>query len=177
MKYYVLCTDSIKSRVLIESFISSFRKEKGYENWSYYRNFNTITMYDGIDTTKFIFVPLTLGLDRILQTTQGSDNVISENGFRQMYLLDYDYDYEFDKKFNVVMGNTTPDCNNCSHISLTENNQRENNLIMPHVCTKYMTQCWHNSQDINAYMLYPCDKCKNDSYINYVEVEGAKYWK
>jgi hypothetical protein len=63
------------------------------------------------------------------------------------------------------------DCNNCIHLNLTEQQQRElKDNRKWHKCELYNSQVLHltNKQEHNP-KLYPCQECQEDKYINYEE--------
>lgn len=63
------------------------------------------------------------------------------------------------------------DCNNCIHLNLTEQQQRElKDNSRWHKCELYNSQVLHLSNKVNHNpKLYPCQECKEDKYINYEE--------
>lgn len=63
------------------------------------------------------------------------------------------------------------DCNNCKYLNITEKEQSKDKEH--HKCLKYNIRIFHNI--VSEYRgnpkqrLYPCLKCTEDKYINYIE--------
>lgn len=61
------------------------------------------------------------------------------------------------------------DCNNCKHISLTEEEQTDKKEH--HICLKYKIRIFHNIvsqyRGRHTKRLYPCLRCREDKCINY----------
>ena len=55
-------------------------------------------------------------------------------------------------------------CNNCIFISNTEEQQQENKE--GHRCLTYKHRLYHFRSHP---LINPCEKCKNDNYVNYIE--------
>ena len=77
------------------------------------------------------------------------------------------------KKWQMV-----PDCNDCGYLNYTEKQQQAygaKSYKKDHRCNCYNRPVYHraNSQKHDPY-IYPCDECKEDSFVNYFDCENSK---
>ena len=62
------------------------------------------------------------------------------------------------------------DCNNCSHLSITEETQDYlkkavgKSALYPHLCMKYNKRVYHWGDEP---MIHPCPQCEEERRINY----------
>ena len=62
------------------------------------------------------------------------------------------------------------DCNNCPHLSITEEQQyrlwlaTDKQVIFPHMCTKYRERVLH--APYKEPMIHPCEQCEEENENN-----------
>lgn len=62
-------------------------------------------------------------------------------------------------------------CNKCSHINITEEEQHMLKTKTFHYCNKYGARVIHKSNDIGFHaFIYPCKPCCDDEHKYYEEV-------
>lgn len=169
MIYYVICTNYEKANWLINAMIKVCNEVSSYKIEM--KHNHTIVFCDGIDDNVVRFVSIREA-HKLKGKNFNEDFIITENEFRKMWLLDYDFDITMELAIRNYFENKVIDCNNCKNISMTEQKQRELNCIMPHMCAKYYERIYHNSNSKETFYLYPCKRCEQEWYINYEERKG-----
>ena len=71
-----------------------------------------------------------------------------------------------------------PDCNDCGYLNYTEKQQQAygaNSYKKDHRCNCYNRPLYHRASFRNHDpYIYPCDKCREDNFVNYFDCESSK---